>query len=47
MGGHVEANRLTPDFIGVLCKLLQPGIKWVVTNGEPYRARANKRKFGK
>jgi hypothetical protein len=47
MGGHVEANRLTPDFIGALCKLLRPGIKWVVTNGEPYRARANKRKFGK
>jgi hypothetical protein len=44
-GGHVHAGALQPDFVATTCKLIKPGVDWMVTNGESLNTmRRTKRK---
>jgi hypothetical protein len=44
-GGHVAASTLHPEFVGTACKLIKPGVDWMVKNGVSFTTiRRNKRK---
>jgi hypothetical protein len=44
-GGHVAASTLQPEFVATACKLIKPGVDWMVKNGEAFTTiRRTKRK---